>query len=151
MYAYKSPTSSSFSVSSPTTSLRASHTTNRAVVRQLVARQQPDQCPNKAFLAIIDAEIERQLDNADLGIQELMKAVHLSHSQLFRRLKAISGMAPTAYIRNVRLQKANQLLISTDWRVSEIAYSIGFTDPNYFSRAFRKKFGCTPGVVRNNG
>jgi AraC-like DNA-binding protein len=151
MYAHKTSASPSLSISLATKPLRASHTASQAVVRQLVVRQQPDQCPNKAFLSTINAEVERQLDNADLGIQELMQVVHLSHSQLFRRLKAITGMSPTAYIRNIRLQKANQLLISTDWRVSEIAYSLGFTDPNYFSRAFRKKFGCAPGVVRNNG
>lgn len=151
MYAYKTPATSSIFVSPAKTSLRASHATNQAVVRKLVARQQPSQGPDQTFLTAINAKIEAQLDNADLGIRELMEAVHLSHSQLFRRLKAITGMNPTAYIRNIRLQKANHLLISTDWRISEVAYSLGFTDPNYFSRAFRKKFSCTPGAVRSNG
>jgi AraC-like DNA-binding protein len=150
MHAYKTPAASSVFVSLATTPLRASHGSNQAVVRKLIVPQQRDQSPNQTFLTAIDAEIERQVDNADLGIQELMAVVHLSHSQLFRRLKAITGRSPTAYIRSIRLQKANQLLISTAWRVSEIAYALGFTDPNYFSRAFRKQFGCTPGAVRSN-
>jgi AraC-like DNA-binding protein len=150
MYAYKT-TASSILVSPSTTPLRASHSTNFAVIRQLVARQQSDQGPDQAFLTTINAEIERQIDNADLGIRELMAVVYLSHSQLFRRLKAITGMNPTAYIRTIRLQKANQLLLSTDWQVSEIAYALGFTDPNYFSRAFRKAYGLSPVTARRNG
>ncbi|MFK8163874.1 MAG: helix-turn-helix domain-containing protein [Lewinella sp.] len=150
MYAYKTPAAST-SISPLTLSVRVSRSANSAVVRQLIARKPAPQDPNQAFLAAINAEIERQIDNADLGIRELMAAVHLSHSQLFRRIKAVTNMNPTAYIRTIRLQKANQLLISTNWQVAEIAYSLGFTDPNYFSRAFRKAYGCSPMTARREG
>lgn len=102
------------------------------------------------FLQTINQLIEQEIDNTSLGIRELMAAVHLSHSQLFRRLKELTGKSPTDYIRSVRLNKALGLLCGTRNNVSEIAYSIGFTDPNYFSRAFRREFGQSPRAIRRS-
>ncbi len=113
-----------------------------------VAVAATDKSEARAFLQTIDQLIEREIDNTALGIRELMAAVHLSHSQLFRRLKELTGKNPTDYIRSVRLHKALNLLCRTRDNVSEIAYSLGFTDPNYFSRAFRREFGQSPRAVR---
>ncbi len=104
--------------------------------------------PKHDFLQTIDHLIEQEIDNTALGIRELMAVVHLSHSQLFRRLKELTGKNPTDYIRSIRLRKALNLLCGTRHNVAEIAYSIGFTDPNYFSRAFRREFGQSPRAIR---
>jgi AraC-like DNA-binding protein len=63
-------------------------------------------------------------------------------------MKALTGMAPLAFVRKVRLHRAKALLESTDLNIAEIAYELGFTDPNYFSRAFKKAFGDRPSKVR---
>jgi AraC-like DNA-binding protein len=100
------------------------------------------------FLQKIQNVIEKHLSNSDLGIAHLCKAVNLSHTQVFRKLKAITGDNPTLYIRKIRLQKALELLQTTELNVSEVAYETGFTDPNYFSRTFTEAFGATPSSMR---
>lgn len=102
------------------------------------------------FLKTVNQIIEEQIDNPRLGIEQLCAATHCSHTQLFRRMKALTGENPTGYLRSMRLQKALELLQKSDLNVSEIAYDLGFTDPNYFSRVFRKKYGTPPSNVRTS-
>ncbi|MEL7534180.1 MAG: helix-turn-helix transcriptional regulator, partial [Bacteroidota bacterium] len=77
--------------------------------------------------------------------------VHLSATQLFRKMKALTGHPPMSFVRKIRLHKAKELLFSTELSVSEIAYDLGFSDPHYFSRAFKKEFGQSPSQVRKEG
>ena len=100
------------------------------------------------FLQKIRQVIEAHLDNSELGIAHLCDAVHLSHTQMFRKLKALTGQNPTLFIRKVRLQKAVLLLQTSEMNISEIAYAVGFSDPNYFSRAFHEEFGKSPSLIR---
>ncbi|RRB07305.1 hybrid sensor histidine kinase/response regulator transcription factor [Larkinella rosea] len=101
------------------------------------------------FLQKIREAIEARLDDPELGILHLCQAVNLSHTQVFRKLKALTGENPTLFIRKMRLQKALQLLQSTELNISEIAYTVGFSDPNYFSRVFHEEFGKAPSSVRH--
>jgi YesN/AraC family two-component response regulator len=100
------------------------------------------------FLQKIRAVIDKNMDDTNLGIADLCKAVNLSHTQVFRKMKAITGENPTLYIRKMRLQRGLELLNTTELNVSEIAYDIGFTDPSYFSRAFSEEFGTPPSAMR---
>ncbi|WP_428657738.1 ATP-binding protein [Runella sp.] len=100
------------------------------------------------FVQKIIQVIETQLDNPDLGVEQLCIAVNLSHTQVFRKLKALTGENPTLFIRKVRLQKAQFLLLKTGMNISEIAYATGFSDPNYFSRVFHEEFGKAPSTFR---
>ncbi len=100
------------------------------------------------FLQKIRQAIEKGMGDTQLGILQLCRAVNLSHTQVFRKLKAITGENPTLYIRKMRLQKALTLLKTTELNISEIAYETGFSDPNYFSRAFNEEFGVTPSAMR---
>ncbi|HRI60750.1 MAG TPA: ATP-binding protein [Saprospiraceae bacterium] len=100
------------------------------------------------FLQQIRKVIDEKIDDPELGIADLCAAVHLGHTQLFRKLKALTGEHPTGFIRKVRLHKARTLLQTTQLQVSEIAYDLGFADPAYFSRAFSKEFGMPPSAVR---
>jgi len=92
----------------------------------------------------INQFIEEQLDQPDIGIQALCQLVNLSRTQLFRRVKTATGQSPILYLRSIRLEKALTLLQNQDVRVCEVAYDLGFTDPNYFSRVFSKRFGFPP-------
>lgn len=105
---------------------------------------------NDVFLQKIRKVIDDNIDNSELGILELCQAVHLSHTQVFRKMKALTGDHPTGFIRKRRLHKAKELLLSTDLNISEIAYEVGFSDPNYFSRTFSQEFSQSPRAMRKN-
>ncbi len=100
------------------------------------------------FLQKIRAAIETNMGEPELGILHLCKAVHLSYTQVFRKIKALTGENPTFFIRKMRLQRARQLLQTTEMNVSEIAYEVGFSDPGYFSRVFHEEFGAAPSTMR---
>lgn len=100
------------------------------------------------FLQKIRKEIEDKISDSDLGIVQLCRAVRLSHTQVYRKMKALTGEHPTGYIRKMRLHKAKEMLQTTELYVSEIAYEIGFTDPNHFSRSFSQEFGNPPSAMR---
>ena len=72
----------------------------------------------------------------------------LSQSQLYRKIKALTDLSTAGFIRNVRLTKGKHLLETTDLTVSEVAYEVGFTSPNYFSDAFLEMFGARPTDMR---
>jgi AraC-like DNA-binding protein len=68
----------------------------------------------------------------------------LSKMQLYRKLKALTGMSPTLVVRDLRLTEASKLIRKGELNVSEVAYEVGFTDPSYFTRAFKEKFDTAP-------
>ena len=91
------------------------------------------------------ALIEIHLADPDLDVQRLERELGLSNTQLYRKLKALTGKGGNELIRSVRLGRAAQLLQAGGRQVAEVAYAVGFSDPNYFTRAFRKEFGTSPG------
>ena len=99
------------------------------------------------FLGKIRTVIEENLSDSNLGMLQLSQAVSLSHTQVYRKLKAITGENPTHYIRKMRLQHGFKLLSTTEMNISEVAYETGFTDPNYFSRSFSEEFGFPPSTM----
>jgi signal transduction histidine kinase/DNA-binding response OmpR family regulator len=92
--------------------------------------------------------VQDRLDDPKLEVADLCQAVHLSNMQVNRKLKALTGKTPSRFIRSIRLQKAMQLLKTTTLNISEIAYEVGFSDPNYFSRTFSEEFDFPPNTVR---
>jgi signal transduction histidine kinase/DNA-binding response OmpR family regulator len=103
------------------------------------------------FLNRLCTAIEERLEDADLSIPELCRTVLLSHTQLYRKLKAVTGKTPSQFIRSIRLRKAMELLQTSGLNISEIAYKVGFNDPNYFSRVFKKEYGKAPGEMEGSG
>lgn len=88
--------------------------------------------------------INKNLDNPNLDGSKLASELALSESQLYRKLKAISGKSIAIFIRTVKLNKAKELLHTSNLSVSEIAYKLGFNDPAWFSRVFKEEFGVSP-------
>ena len=103
------------------------------------------------FLRKLCDVIEANLSNADLSVPDVCKSINLSHTQLYRKIKALTGKTPSQFIRSIRLQKALHMLETTTLNISEVAYETGFNDPNYFSRMFRQEYGKAPGEMRSRG
>lgn len=92
--------------------------------------------------------IQKELDNPNFSVAELSKEMHLSSTQMYRKLKALTGLPPSKFIRRFRLQNSLELLQNSSMNIAEIAYEVGFSDPNYFSRAFSEEFGKSPSEIR---
>ncbi|MFA6812679.1 MAG: two-component regulator propeller domain-containing protein [Bacteroidaceae bacterium] len=88
--------------------------------------------------------INNEIGNSELNVEKLSVEVGLSRVQLYRKLKEITGMPASDFIRNIRLNQAAQLMNEKKVNVSQAAYSVGFTSQSHFSTAFKKHFGCTP-------
>lgn len=100
------------------------------------------------FIQTVRRIIEENIDNELFGVAELANAVHLSRSQLHRKLKALTGQSPNELIRNYRLERALQLLQQHTGSISEVAFQTGFSSPAYFSKCFSDRYGYAPGEVR---
>jgi len=100
--------------------------------------------PKAKFLKNVVEVIHKEMNNENFGTRQLAYSLHLSESQLYRKLKAITGKSTAIFIRSIRLQKAKELILTTDKTISEIAYEVGFHDPSWFSRAFKEEFGFAP-------
>lgn len=101
------------------------------------------------FIKKLRDTIEKHIDDPGLGVVHLCRAVHLSHAQVYRKIKALTGQSPSVFIRTIRLQKGLELLKDPEKTVADVAYEVGFSDPNYFSRTFHEQFGKTPSEMRN--
>jgi signal transduction histidine kinase/DNA-binding response OmpR family regulator len=91
--------------------------------------------------------ITTEIGNSNLKAEDLCREMALSSAQLYRKIKALTGKTPALYIRSIRLTKAMELLTEGKLSISEVAYSVGFSDPSYFSRIFSKEFEQTPSSV----
>jgi signal transduction histidine kinase/ligand-binding sensor domain-containing protein/DNA-binding response OmpR family regulator len=94
---------------------------------------------------IIDL-LETNLDNSGFDIESFCKEIGVSPSQLYRKIKSITGLSPNEFIRTYRLKKAAVLIKESNLNISEIAYKVGFNDALYFSKCFKKQFGATPSL-----
>jgi signal transduction histidine kinase/ligand-binding sensor domain-containing protein/DNA-binding response OmpR family regulator len=103
--------------------------------------------PKLQFLQKVITLIHEDLNNSNFGSEDLAKELHISESQLYRKIKAITEKSTAVFIRSIRLQYAKELLSTHDKSVSEIAYEVGFNDPSWFSRAFKEEFGISPSEV----
>ncbi len=103
---------------------------------------------HSTFLEKVRVIVESNYDNPHFGVDELTRAIPISPSQLYRRIKNLTGLSPALYLRKLRLQKSVDLLKNTDLSISEIAYEVGFSDPAYFSRIFTTEHKMCPMVYR---
>lgn len=99
---------------------------------------------DERFLERLNGEIEKTISDVEFSIEKLALSLSMSRSNLQRKIKGISGMAPNDYIRVYRLKKAAMLLLQGEYRINEICYLVGFNTPSYFSRCFQKQFGQLP-------
>lgn len=102
---------------------------------------------DELFIQKLHTVIQKNLENTELSIDNLCQAAALSQAQLYRKIKVLTGKTPAHFIRSIRLAKAIKLLQESELNIAEVAYKVGFSDPNYFSRVFSQEFGRTASSI----
>ena len=97
------------------------------------------------FLEQAEAIILKNLSNEQFGVSELAEAMHMSRSNLLRKIKKETQFSASQFIRQVRLKEAMELLKEGAVTVSEISYQVGFGSTSYFIKCFREHYGYPPG------
>ncbi len=104
------------------------------------------------FLARVKDVIERNLSDSDFGVEQLGDQIGMSRAQLYRKTKALTNYSPVELIRNMRLKRAQQMLAQGDETIAQVAYSVGFTAPSYFTKCYKDYFGEMPNeLVKRKG
>jgi ABC-type sugar transport system substrate-binding protein/AraC-like DNA-binding protein len=103
---------------------------------------------NTLFITRFKEVVESRLDESELSVEDLAADMNLSRVQLYRKVKAVTGSTPIELLRTARLNRAYQLLLTTDKSVSEVAYQVGFTAPSYFTKCFKDEYGMLPGDIK---
>lgn len=101
--------------------------------------------PDEDFINRVLANIHEHLEDEDYDRDTLAADIGASPSTLYNKIRSITGMSVSVFIRDVRLKEAKRLAIENpSIRVSDLAYSVGFRDPRYFSTCFKKHYGVQP-------
>jgi transcriptional regulator GlxA family with amidase domain len=117
---------------------------------KLVAALAENRPREAAFLQKINALIKANFKNEAFDTNALCKAMAMSRTQLFRRLKPLIRQAPAKYIKTIRLQKAKELLETTDLTVGEVSFKTGFQTLSHFTKVFQLQYGVLPSVFRRS-
>jgi signal transduction histidine kinase/DNA-binding response OmpR family regulator/ligand-binding sensor domain-containing protein len=96
------------------------------------------------FVKKVKELVVANFTNYEFNVEQLCKLIFMSHSQLHRKLEALTGCSPNKFIRIVRLNKAKELLVNPSLSIADIAMDCGYNDPGYFARVFKQETGFTP-------
>ena len=96
------------------------------------------------FLQRLNEEIYKNISDPEFNVSKLSNIFDLSPTQIYRKIKALTGCSSVEYIRIIKLNKAVELLKTNKYSVKEVCYKSGFNDPSYFVRCFKEHFKATP-------
>ncbi len=99
---------------------------------------------DKKFIESIIAELENNFEDPEFRMEELTTTLNMSYSNIYRKFQSLTGKTLVDFVRSFRLRKAIQLLEKHDIPIKEIAFRVGFNDPKYFSKCFKKEYQKTP-------
>lgn len=102
------------------------------------------------FIGKLNTLIVKNIDKDDFSIENLAIELRISRSQLYRKVKAMLGISVSDYVIQFKLENAKSMIVNTTFSISEIAYKNGFSSPNYFSTAFKNKYGESPLTFRRS-
>ncbi|WP_047244877.1 hybrid sensor histidine kinase/response regulator transcription factor [Maribacter thermophilus] len=105
---------------------------------------------DKEFIQKVLNYIHENMSDSNLSVELLAEELNLSRSQLYRKIKTLTGQTVNEFMRKIRLQKAKQLLESGSASVSEVCYNVGFSSPSYFTKCFKAHFGILPTEIESN-
>lgn len=100
--------------------------------------------PDKSFVERFRTVVEANMSSPDLSVEELASQMGMGRTQLYRKVKSLTGLSPVEVVRTIRLKKAAELLMRTEKSVSEIAHEVGFSSHGYLSKCFKEYYGVNP-------
>jgi signal transduction histidine kinase/ligand-binding sensor domain-containing protein/DNA-binding response OmpR family regulator len=102
------------------------------------------------FIQKVLSFINDNISESELSVEVLASKVYLSRSQLYRKIKTLTGVSVNEFIRNVRLEKANELIDLGNDNINEISYKVGFSSSSYFTKCYKEKYGRLPKHTNRN-
>jgi len=106
--------------------------------------------PDELLLQKVLSYVENHIAESDLKIDQICTSIGLSRAQLYRKMKALTGSSMADLIKEIRLKRAQQLLSDKKFQVNEVAYMVGFTDPDYFRKCFKAAYDISPSAYSKN-
>lgn len=103
---------------------------------------------SNSFLSEAKSLVLDNISNEQFGVSELAGEMNMSRSSLLRKIKKQTNLSASQFIREIRLQKAAELLLETEHTSSEIAFEVGFSNPSYFTKCYREYYGYPPGETK---
>jgi YesN/AraC family two-component response regulator len=102
---------------------------------------------DQLFLEKLGKIIFDDLENPDLTVEFLCDKMFISRTLLHMKMKKITGLSTSEYVRNIKLNEAKIMLEKGLYTVSEVAFKVGFNDPSYFSKTFKHFFNVPPSTI----
>lgn len=99
---------------------------------------------DKDFLQQISKHVYENISDPNLNVEVLADKLKLSRSQLYRKIKALTGLSATVFIRRIRLEEGKKLIKNGNSNISEVCYNVGFSSPSYFTKCYREYFDTLP-------
>ncbi len=99
---------------------------------------------DEEFLSRLQEILDKYITQTDFTASKFSEVMLMNRMQLHRKLKALTGLSSSEFIKNQRLKIAAQLIKTKDLNISEVGYSIGFNDPSYFAKCFKQEYGISP-------
>ena len=99
---------------------------------------------DRKFLADVDKYIKDMMSDPDTSVESMSAHLCMSRVQLYKRMVSLTGTTPSEYLRAKRIKRAEELIHSDELNISEIAYTVGFNNPRYFTKYFQEAYGLTP-------
>jgi len=96
------------------------------------------------FLSRLMDCMKKHLEDPGFSVKHLGEELHMSHTQLYRKVRSITDHTPNEYIRNTRLKMAARMFLEGHRNISSVLYTTGFNSPSYFTQSFRELFGMNP-------
>ena len=100
------------------------------------------------FKQQVEQIVFAHLQDEDFGNAKLCQLLGLSRMQVYRKIKQATNLSTNIFIRSIRLEKSKAILQSSEKTIRQIAFEVGFEDPAYFCRCFKKHFNRSPGKYR---
>ena len=124
---------------------------NRASLRKQFAKTF-DLSPSGLVLNSLDEQllsqikliVENHIDDSSFSVDQLARAVNMSRTKMYRKIKGLTGKSPNQIIRGFRLKRAAQLFGTGQYNVSDVSYMVGYNDVKSFREQFKKEFGVNP-------
>ncbi|MEM1118855.1 MAG: helix-turn-helix domain-containing protein, partial [Bacteroidota bacterium] len=103
------------------------------------------QSMDEKFMQRLLKIVQKEIGAANFTVDTLASKMAVSRSVLYRKVKALTGASPAEFIRSYKLQQAKVLLQQNpSMLISDVAFELGFNDPKYFSKSFKKEYGVSP-------